>query len=193
MITDLNFNAESTTRMKVIVTFMRMVSPPQHTPLALPEGWCVQEHIRPDVAGYRLLQDRVGREYCWWMRQAASDNSLAHFLQTAPVNIGLLRHGQQIQGFFELDLADPQSVNLSYFGLFPEAVGHGVGRAFLDHVLRLAWRNGPQSVRVNTCNADHPRALPLYQQAGFKIIRRVEEVWDVPDRLGIPVPQHLRV
>ncbi|GCD49350.1 GNAT family N-acetyltransferase [Acetobacter pasteurianus] len=193
MITDLNFNAESTTRMKVVVTFMRMFSPPRHAPLALPEGWHVQEHLRPDVAGYRLLQDRVGRDYCWWMRQAASDATLARFLETAPVNIGLLRQKQQIRGFFELDLADPQSVNLSYFGLFPEAIGQGVGRAFLDNVLRLAWQGGPHSVRVNTCTADHPRALALYQQAGFKVMRRVQEIWDVPDRLGIPVPQHLRV
>nr|WP_231888460.1 hypothetical protein [Acetobacter malorum] len=71
--------AEPVTRMKVDVTFMRMLRPPVGEGLALPEGWSVETNVRPDVAGYRLLQDKVGRDYCWWMRQAASDRRFAAF------------------------------------------------------------------------------------------------------------------
>jgi len=48
-------------------------------------------------------------------------------------------------------------------------------------------------VTVNTCTADHRRALPGYLRAGFKPTRTVREVWDVPNRLGMSIPEHLRV
>lgn len=194
MITEIKIKPlEPVTRMKVTVTFMQMTSPPRGTPLSLPEGWFIEDDVKPNVAEYRMLQDRVGREYCWWMRQAASDATLASFLATAPVKIGLLREGEAVRGFFELDLTNPLDINLAYFGLFPDAVGRGAGRAFLDAVVRKAWALGPSCLRVNTCTADHPRALPLYQQAGFTMVRAVEEVWDVPDRLGISIPEKFLV
>lgn len=194
MITDIKITpSEPVTRMKVVVTFMQMNSPPQGKPLSLPEGWFIQDSFSPTVSDYRMLQNRVGRAYCWWMRQAASDASLQAFLTSAPIQIGLLREGDAIRGFFELDLANPQDINLSYFGLFPDAVGQGAGRAFLDAVIRIAWAHKPECLRVNTCNADHPRALPLYRDMGFEPVRAVEEVWDVPQRLGIPIPQRFIV
>ncbi len=184
---------EPVTRMKVTVTFMQMTSPPRGMLLSLPEGWFIEDDVKPTIAEYRMLQDRVGRDYCWWMRQAASDATLGTFLATAPVQIGLLRQGEAVRGFFELDLTNPLDINLAYFGLFPDAVGHGVGRAFLDSVVRKAWGQGTLTLRVNTCTADHPRALPLYQQAGFVIVRAVEEVWDVPQRLGLTIPEKFLV
>nr|WP_231888461.1 GNAT family N-acetyltransferase [Acetobacter malorum] len=118
---------------------------------------------------------------------------MQHFLEEGPASIALLRHGQAIRGFYELNLSNPQDINLSYFGLFPEAIGHGVGRAFLDRAVRHAWSLGPLCVRVNTCTADHPRALPLYKQVGFEPVRTVEETWDVPNRLGLTIPERFLV
>lgn len=190
MITEVSIRqAEPVTRMKVDVTFMRMLRSPAGEGRTLPEGWSVETEARPDVATYRMVQDKVGRQYCWWMRQAASDADLAHFLEHGPVSIGLLMQGQTVRGFYELNLFNPHDINLSYFGLFPEAIGQGVGRAFLDMAIRHAWALGPLCLRVNTCTADHPRALPLYQQVGFEVVRTVEETWDVPDRLGLTIPE----
>ena len=56
-----------------------------------------------------------------------------------------------------------------------------------------AWRNGPRTVTVNTCTADHPRALPTYLRAGFRTLRQVRELWNVPLRLGMSIPDRLRV
>ena len=47
---------------------------------------------------------------------------------------------------------------------------------------------------VNTCNADHPRALPCYLRAGF--LRRPPaspEEWNVPTRLGLGIPGALEL
>ena len=49
------------------------------------------------------------------------------------------------------------------------------------------------ALTVNTCTADHPRALPGYLRAGFRPLRAVREVWDVPNQLGLSIPERLRV
>jgi hypothetical protein len=51
---------------------------------------------------------------------------------------------------------------------------------------------GLRGMTLNTCTADHPRALPNYLAAGFREVRRVQETWDIPRRLGLQVPEHLR-
>ena len=71
-------------------------------------------------------------------------------------------------GFYELDSTPWPAVNLSYFGLMPHAVGKGLGFAFLRHAVDASGRAGPQAMTVNTCTADHPRALPTYVRAGFR-------------------------
>ena len=83
-------------------------------------------------------------------------------------------------------------MNLSYFGLMPQAVGSGFGRAFLRAAVDEAFVTSGRGITVNTCTADHPRALPTYLRTGFKPVRSVREVWDVPTRLGMTVPEHLR-
>ena len=84
-------------------------------------------------------------------------------------------------------------MNIAYFGLLPHLVGQGLGRAFLRAAIDAAWALEPRAIRVNTCTADHPRALPAYLRAGFRPVRTVREVWDIPDRLGLPIPPTLRV
>jgi GNAT superfamily N-acetyltransferase len=84
-------------------------------------------------------------------------------------------------------------VNLSYFGLMPHAVGRGMGYAFLRHAVDTAWSMGPRVVTVNTCTADHPRALPTYIRAGFRPVRQAREEWNVPTRLGLEIPETLRI
>jgi hypothetical protein len=47
-------------------------------------------------------------------------------------------------------------------------------------------------VTVNTCTADHPRALPIYLAAGFRLVQVVREEWDIPASLNMSLPVHLR-
>ena len=72
-------------------------------------------------------------------------------------------------GFFVLDGRAPRACDLAYFGLVPEAIGRGLGTFLLQTALHMAWdRPGTARVTVNTNSLDHPRALPLYQKAGFE-------------------------
>ena len=84
----------------------------------------------------------------------------------------LIRDGWP-HGFFILDCRAPEVCDLAYLGLVPEAIGRGLGTFLLHTALHMAWdRPGTARVSVNTNTLDHPRALPLYQKAGFAPVRR---------------------
>ncbi|WP_422862487.1 GNAT family N-acetyltransferase [Endosaccharibacter trunci] len=149
---------------------------------------------QPSVSFYRYLYDTVGADYCWWLRRISTDEEIASLMRDPQIGLFVAMQKGEPAGFFELDARTGADVNLAYFGLLPHAIGTGIGFPLLleaMRVARLASRNG--SVRVNTCTADHPRALPTYLRAGFVKLRTVREIWDIPDRLGLRIPDRLRV
>ena len=179
-------------RAAVTVTFLRMERAPTAVAPLLPADTSLVRVVRPSVPFYRYLYDTVGAPYLWWLRRALPDSALAGILDDPAVSIHVLYRGGEPAGFFELDGRGKPDVNLSYFGLMPQAVGGGFGRAFLRAAVDEAFAASGRGVTVNTCTADHPRALPTYLRTGFKPVRSVREVWDVPTRLGMTVPEHLR-
>jgi GNAT superfamily N-acetyltransferase len=182
---------EPVARVTVTVTFLRMDRPPAGAVPALPSDYQVVRVSKPTVAFYRYLYNTVGADYVWWLRRTMPDEELAMLLRDPPVSIHVLYNGGEPAGFFELDARSWPDVNLSYFGLMPHAIGAGVGYPFLRHAVDAAWRQGPFGMTVNTCSADHPRALPTYLRAGFRSVRQVREVWNVPLVLGMRIPDRL--
>lgn len=188
------FLAEPVTRVAVDVTFLRMDRNPTGPVPALPAGVTV-ERLRPraSVAEYRRLYDAVGHDYVWWLRRTLSDAELDALLSDRRISIHVARDAEGDLGFYELDRRSWPTINLAYFGLLPRAIGQGLGIALLHHAIRAAWDEGCATLTVNTCTADHPRALPNYEKAGFRRLRTVREEWPVPDRLGLPIPDRLRI
>ena len=158
---------------------------------ALPDNVTLVRLGQCTVPFYRFLYETVGAEYLWWLRRTLSNAALSAILSEPDVSLHVLYCGGEPAGFFELDRRARPIANISYFGLLPHAVGQGLGSAFLSAAIQAAWQGGTRAVTVNTCTADHPRALPGYQRAGFQVVRRVDELWDVPTRLGMTVPGHL--
>lgn len=183
----------SVTRVGVTVTFLRMDHPPDtSTPRMPPELQVV--HVRtPSVPFYRYLYNTVGADYLWWLRRTSSDSELAALLSDKAVALHVLYIRGEPGGFFELDARTWPDVNLSYFGLMPFMIGTGAGQAFLRHAVNEVWRFHPRGMTVNTCTADHPRALPNYLRAGFHVVRRVKEVWSIPDALNLSVSDALKI
>ncbi len=179
-------------RVGVTVTFMRMDRPPADL-VALPPGAAVMRRKDCGVAEYRSYYETVGAAYLWWLRRAMSDRQLAGLLRDRDVSIFRLELNGRVAGFYELDETAWPLVNLSYFGLMPHAVGRGLGYALLCDAVSRAWRKGPEAITVNTCTADHPRAMPNYLRAGFVPLREVAETWSIPTRLGLHIPEALRV
>ena len=179
-------------RAAVTVTFLRMERPPATPAPPLPADSSLVRLTTPSLPFYRYLYDTVGAAHLWWLRRVLPDSALAGILHDPAVSVHVLYRGGEPAGFFELDGRARPDVNLSYFGLMPHAVGGGFGRAFLRAAVDEAFLTSGRGVTVNTCTADHPRALPTYLRTGFKPVRSVREVWDVPTRLGMTVPDHLR-
>ncbi len=175
------------------VTFLRMDRPPANPAVPLPKDTDLILVPKPSISFYRYLYDTVGSPHLWWLRRAMPDSALAGILGDPNVAVHVLYRGGEPIGFFELDGRSRPDVNLSYFGLVPFAVGRGIGAAFLRTAVDEAFRKAGRGVTVNTCTADHPRALPTYLRTGFRTVRSVREIWDVPTRLGLTIPDHLRV
>ncbi|WP_298216704.1 GNAT family N-acetyltransferase [Acidocella sp.] len=184
---------EKTERAIVTVVFLRMARPPARPPAVLPPGASVAEE-RLGVAEYRALYDEVGAPWLWWLRRVMPDELLAKHLASPATAVHVLRVGGEVAGFFETDAGTWPNVNLNYFGLRPGFIGQGLGRPLLDHAVDTVFAGASplRGMTVNTCNADHPRALPNYLAAGFREIRRAREEWDIPVRLGFTIPGHLR-
>lgn len=183
---------EPVVRVSVTVTFLRMDRPPAETAPALPPGCSVVRAEAPSVPFYRYLYNTVGADYVWWLRRATPDDDIAALLRDPLVSIHVLYSGGEPGGFFELDGRFWPDINLSYFGLMPRMIGTGAGYAFLRQSVDTVWRMGARGMTVNTCTADHARALPTYLRAGFHVTRQVRELWNVPTRLGLRIPDHLR-
>ena len=184
---------EPVTRVGVTVTFLRMDKAPQSAGPGLVAGLQIVRAQTPSVSFYRYLYNTVGADYLWWLRRATPDNELAALLRDKAVSVHTLYGKGEPAGFFELDRRTWPEVNLSYFGLMPNMIGSGVGYAFLRCAIDEAWRSGVRGMTVNTCTADHPRALPNYLRAGFTVMRQVRETWSVPNRLNMRIPPALRL
>ena len=181
-----------TTRVAVTVTFLRLDQAAEAPVAPLPAEARLVQVSACTVPFYRYLYGTVGAPYVWWLRRSLDDATLAGILGDSHVSVHVLYAGGEPAGFFELDRRSSPTVNLSYFGLMPHATGRRMGRAFLHAAIATARGAGARAITVNTCTADHPRALPGYLAAGFRPMRTVREVWDVPNRLGMVIPEHLR-
>jgi GNAT superfamily N-acetyltransferase len=180
------------TRIAVTVTFLKQEHQPILPGPPLPGDTSLVRLTAPTVSFYRYLYDTVGAPYCWWLRRTMPDDELAALIGNPAVSLHVLYQNGEPAGFFELEQR-MTSVNLSYFGLFPHAVGRGIGPAFLRASIDESWSRQPRYLTVNTCTADHPRAMPNYLRAGFTPTRSIREVWDIPNRLGLVIPPHLKV
>ena len=186
-------------RILVTVTFMHMPVPELRPAEVFPAGAKLEKR-QLSVTAYRKLYNDVGGPWLWWLRRVMPDELLARHLASRSVATHVLSLSGKTAGFFELESSNWPDVNLNYFGLLPDAIGQGLGmkllRSAVNEVALMPRSNGAvgaaRRITVNTCTADHPRALPNYQQAGFTEIRRAREVWDIPRRLGFQIPDRLR-
>lgn len=186
---------EQADRVAVIVTFMRMNNRKLAPPPVFPPGYTLAAE-RLDVATYRHIYGAVGAPWLWWLRRLMPDALLARHLANPAVSLSVLRDPTGAPaGFFETDANAWPDVNLNYFGLIPDMIGKGLGAPLLTAAIDSVFVEASplRGMTVNTCTADHPRALPNYLAAGFTETRRVREIWDIPTRLGLAVPGHLRV
>lgn len=151
------------------VTHLDMVAPPAHrVPMPMGPRLAVLRATDMPPAFYRYLYEQVGRAHHWLLRRDMADGELAALIHAASAEIQVLYVDGSPAGFFELDLSRlPGQIEIIYFGLTPDFQGRGLGRFFLSEAVFAAWAHQPQRLVIHTNTLDSPRALQLYQRAGF--------------------------
>jgi GNAT superfamily N-acetyltransferase len=175
-----------------VITYLEMTERPVRPPGPAPaDKLALIRAERCTVSYYRYLYEAVGEKWLWFERRVWSDEKLASAIQRPEIEISVLYAGGVPAGYFELDRSTPEEVELAYFGLVADFIGRGFGGYLLNAAIDSAWQGGPKRVWVHTCTYDHPRALGVYQRAGFTVYRREPVVFDDP-RLTGALPRNLQ-
>ncbi len=157
------------------ITYLEMATRPDFDWPHLPVGStaALLKADEPPVWWFLSLYDAVGRDYAWEDMHTWPPERLRRWLHRDQMSLfTLFDHGWP-QGFFMLEDQGEGTVDLSYFGLVPEAVGKGLGGWLLRTAILTAWSaEGATRMTVNTCTLDHPRALANYQKYGFNPVSR---------------------
>lgn len=169
------------------VTYLEMTAPPG--PRAAPGDHDIRRVMAPEVAWYRDLFLRVGgMPWLWTSRMVMPDGELEAIIQAPGVEVYALFDGDRAVGLTELDLRDDGICELAFFGLAPEAIGTGAGRAMMNRAVTRAFEGGTRRLTVHTCTLDSPQALRFYRRSGFVPIRTEVEVFADP-RLSGQMPR----
>jgi len=174
------------------VTYLEMFERPPPLPGPPPLGKIALMRTEAcTVSFYRYLYETVGTPWVWFERRLWSDEALAAELAKETTEIFVLYAGGVPAGYFELNTAEASETELCYFGLAPEFIGRRLGAFLLNAAIERAWSRPIERFWVHTCTFDHPRALPLYQRAGFVVYARRELRFEDPRTQGI-LPRTLK-
>ncbi len=164
------------TEVAYTVTYLEMTERPEGPPPKLPDDIRLEVAKAPPNWFFLSLYDAVGKDYEWVGWHEREQTELSATLQDPKVQLTVAYRYGWPQGFFQLDWREAGCCELAYFGLVPEAVGAGIGSAFLRVALHQGWAHeGVTRMTVNTCTLDHPRALAHYQNHGFRPVRTEED------------------
>ena len=178
--------ADAPAKIETVVTFLEMTAPPDGPPAEAPApDVSIGLEEGPGVEFYRYLYDTVGAPWLWYERRLLDDAALAKIIDDPKVEVYVLRVGDDVAGYAELDRRSPPDIEIAYFGLMPDYIGRGLGPYLLRSAVDRAWERKPQRLTVNTCTLDHPKALALYESAGFKAYKVASRSFDDPRETGL--------
>jgi GNAT superfamily N-acetyltransferase len=171
-------------KMANVVTCLEMLAPPVRKLTDWPSHLTLQRFAADDLAGFRDVFRKVGSDIMWFSRLIMADEKLNSILADPAVESYKLIQSDEVIGLLELDFRKAGEAELSFFGLKPEAIGMGAGRALMDEALRRAWARPIKRLWVHTCTFDHPAALSFYIRSGFTPYQRMIEIHDDPRLTG---------
>ena len=167
-----------------VVTCLEMTAKQEATPSTLPEGLSLRRFGPENITEFRDLFRAIGTDLMWFSRLIMPDEQLHSILSNPTTESFALLNDDTPIGLLELNFANMPDCELAFFGLRPDAVGHGLGRALMTEAIRLAWAKPITRLWVHTCHYDHPKAVSFYKSSGFKPYSLMIEVHDDPRQSG---------
>ena len=144
--------------------------------------------VTPDEADLcRNLFIAIGTPWLWSRAFVPGHDTGADSWDTADTYFA--RFEQRSIGIVAFDRRDRRDVEITWFGLIPDATGRKLGHSVMAAALALAWRSAPDRVWLHTCSFDHPAATRFYSGCGFVPYATGFEIMDDP-RLTGQLPRH---
>ena len=138
----------------------------------------------PPVAEYLSLFRAVGEPWLWTSRLLMKQSRVRDIIHDPATEIYVASDGDHPVGFIELNFRDACQCEIGFFGLIAAMNGKGHGRWLMNQALEMAWRDDINRVWLHTCTQDSPRALPFYQQNGFRIFKQQLDMMPDPRLSG---------
>jgi ribosomal protein S18 acetylase RimI-like enzyme len=138
---------------------------------------------KPTVDFCKFLYKEVGRDFFWRDRLKWSDQDWLNYISNDFFKLYILKKNNELAGYYEL-LYDPKisSMEISYFGIFKEFFGKGIGGYLLTDAILTSFNQKINKVWVHTCTLDHPNALKNYLARGMTIFK-TEKIFFNPENL----------
>ncbi|WP_299683609.1 GNAT family N-acetyltransferase [uncultured Dokdonia sp.] len=156
---------------KTKVYYLKMLSRPSIFDSSIEQDSKLFKLDKPvDINDYLFYYKTIGEKYNWFDRLSLDDSELYKTINSDKSEIYIYSIFDKIAGFAEF-IRGSKYIEILYFGLLPDFLGKGLGKDFLSKVINRAWNDSPQWVQLNTCELDHPNALPTYKKLGFELDR----------------------
>lgn len=173
-------------RLDDVITYLEMRERPTGRRVPAPlEKLALMRAENCTASFYRWLYAAVGEPWLWFERRLLDDAALVAEITRPTIAIFVLYVRGVPAGFFELDAAMPEETKLCYFGLVPEFIGRRLGPYLLQAAIDEAWTRPIGRLWLHTSTFDHPKALRVYQQAGFTVYARRKITFEDPRTSGI--------
>ena len=139
----------------------------------------------PDLNWYRALYRRAGAPWLWFSRLEMSDQQLAA-VSNSPTNELFVAEGAGSEvGMAELDRSQPPDVEITFFGLFPEAIGKRLGRPLMTAVLERMGSLGGGAFGCTPPRFGRSGRAVLLHKMRIRSYKQAIEVADDPRIRGI--------
>jgi ribosomal protein S18 acetylase RimI-like enzyme len=166
---------------EVVTTYLELAQRPAREPnRPRLENLAIMRAHKPTVSFYRYLYNTVGKPYSWYARRTMGDAQLLETILHKQMEIYVLYVGGVPAGFVEFDKRVDQEVEIVHLGLMEEFNGRGLGRYLLDWAIDHSWQADVQRIWTHITNNDHPKAMGIFQQAGFRAYHQSRTLIDDP-------------
>ena len=120
----------------------------------------------------KFFYKNIGKNHRWVDRLAWIDNQWIDYVSDKKVKTYVLKHKNDLAGFFELIFhPKKKEAEIAYFGLLEEYQNKKLGSYLLCEAIEISFDNDINRAWVHTCTLDHKNALNNYVARGMKIFK----------------------